>query len=254
MAKPPAKRPAAKIAAIVPQKAAARKPAAAKKGKTFRQRFLDELKEQSGGEQKLLSNSSIREALGWSDAVYNRTKQSLKDENAIVVGKGRGGTVGLAEDPSASKEKLLKVFISYSHGDEKYKNLIIKHIRPLKRLRLIEEWHDRKILAGESWGNEIAKNLDSADIVIALISADFINSNYCYDIEMERALQRHDEEEAKLIPVIISPCLWKYSPFAKIQALPTDGKPVVLWDNEDEAMVLVAEAIKTVAERVLGIA
>jgi hypothetical protein len=250
----PAKAPTAKKPKLAtPAPAAAAKPLKAKQaGRTFRERFLAELTRQSGGEAKLVTNAAMREALGWSEATYNRTKINLRDEGIIILGRGAGGKVGFSELPGEKKQKL-KVFISYSHSDEKVKDLLIKHLKPLKRLSLIDDWHDRKLMAGDNWGAEIEKNLVSADLFIAIVSADFINSKYCYDIEMEAALERHDQGHARVIPVIASHCLWKYSPLASIHALPTDGKPIETWQYEDEAMVTVVEGIKAIAEQMLGL-
>jgi hypothetical protein len=145
-------------------------------------------------------------------------------------------------------------FISYSHRDEEIKNELIKHLMPLKRLNLIADWHDRKIEAGDKWEEVISENLKKADIVILLISIDFINSKYCYDNEMETALDRAEKGLAVIIPVIARSCMWKNSRFSPYQALPTDGKAITTWGvhAQDEALTVVAEGIRRVADQLMS--
>ncbi|PNE11529.1 MAG: hypothetical protein CR217_08325 [Beijerinckiaceae bacterium] len=146
----------------------------------------------------------------------------------------------------------LSVFISYCHTDEALKEELRKHLDPLKRQHLISEWRDRKIVAGENWGEAISKNLESASIVLLLVSIDFINSSYCYDIELDKALEQNDGKKCIVIPVILRACMWQHTPFAKLQALPKDAKPVCAWPDRDEAFVNVVEGIKAAAEKLLG--
>jgi hypothetical protein len=220
--------------------------------RSYRQIFLDELTRLSQGEQRLIGNQHLRECLGWDESFYGSIKADLLAENLIIVGRGRGGTVGLASSPSEPRPKALKVFTSYSHRDEELKDELIKHLEPLKRLNLIDEWHDRKILAGDKWDNAISDALERADIVLLVISIDFINSKYCYDIEMERALDRERRGEAVVIPVIARACMWRSSEFARLQATPTDGKAIASWPDRDEALTVVAERVREVAERLLA--
>jgi hypothetical protein len=221
-----------------------------KKRRTFRKTFLTELKKISNGEPKLVNSRILRNALDWDEDRYDRVKEQLRDENLIVVGRGGpGGAVAIANWPGT---KALSVFISYCHTDEAQKDELIKHLSPLKRLHLISEWHDRKIGAGEDWGETISKNLESASIVLLLVSIDFINSSYCYDIELEKALEQHDGKNCIVIPVILRDCMWQHTPFAKLQALPKDAKPVSAWADRDEAFVNVVQGVKAAAEKLLG--
>jgi tetratricopeptide (TPR) repeat protein len=139
-----------------------------------------------------------------------------------------------------------EVFYSYSHTDEVLRDELDKHLSLLQRQNLISEWHDRQIEAGDDWESEINAHLDSARIILLLVSADFIASDYCYSIEMNRALERHDEDEARVIPIILRPVDWESSPLGRLQALPKGGKPVTLWDNQDEAFKNVAQGIRNV--------
>lgn len=119
-------------------------------------------------------------------------------------------------------------------------------------MNLIADWHDRKIEAGDTWGQAISENLEKAEIVVLLVSIDFINSKYCYDIEMDAALDRQAEGLVTVIPVIARSCLWKSTRFAPFQALPTDGKAIATWPDRDEALSVVAEGIRKVAEGLLS--
>jgi len=120
---------------------------------------------------------------------------------------------------------MAKIFFSYSHHDERDRDLLETHLAALRREGVIETWHDRRILAGRDWSGEISEHLESADIILLLISPYFIASDYCFDLEMKRALERHEAGEAVVVPVIIEHCDWHKLPFGKLQAIPTDGRP-----------------------------
>ena len=109
---------------------------------------------------------------------------------------------------------------------------------------LISSWHDRQITAGTELGEAIDSHLDAADVVLLLISPDFIASDYCYEEEMKRALERHRKGETRVIPVILRPCDWHGLPFGKLLATPTDGRPITKWPNIDEAFLDVVISIK----------
>jgi len=127
----------------------------------------------------------------------------------------------------------LRVFISYAHEDEELREEFVKHLSQLQRDGLVQDWHDREITAGSEWAGQIDEHLNSADIIVLLVSPDFLASKYCYDIEMKRALERHAAGEARVVPVILRPSDWGTSPFAKLNALPRDAKPVVDWPTHD---------------------
>jgi replicative DNA helicase len=137
-----------------------------------------------------------------------------------------------------------KIFFSYSHKDENLREQLNTHLSILKRNELIEEWHDRKITPGQDWRSEIDKHLDDSDIVILLISPDFIASEYCYANELSRAIERHEANQSIVIPIIVRPVNWSNAPFAKIQALPKDAIPVTTWPNIDEAWMTISEEIQ----------
>ncbi len=158
----------------------------------------------------------------------------------------------MASAPGSAPPKALQVFISYSHQDEDLKNELLKHLKPLQRLNLIDTWHDRKINAGDQWDNAITNAINKAEIILLIVSIDFINSQYCFDIEMETAIDRERRGEAVVIPVIARNCMWKTTEFARLQATPTDGKAIASWSDRDEALTVVAHRIQEVAERLMS--
>jgi len=143
---------------------------------------------------------------------------------------------------------MAKVFFSYSHDDEQYRDQLEKHLSLLKREQLIESWHDRRIRAGSPLAQEIDRQLEQADVVLLLVSASFLASDYCYSMEMQRAMERHAAGEATVIPVIVRPCDWKSAPFGKLMAVPRDGKAIVSWGNYDEAYTDIARRVREVVE------
>ena len=122
--------------------------------------------------------------------------------------------------------------------------MLQKHLSALQHQGLIEPWHDRRIKAGDEFDNVIDKQLNEADIILLLVSSDFIASRYCYEIEMKRALGRHHAGQARVIPVILRPCDWSDTPFEKLLAAPKNGKAVKLWPDIDEAFLDVVRHIK----------
>lgn len=149
-------------------------------------------------------------------------------------------------------ENSVKLFISYSHSDEMLRRQLDKHLAPLKGQKIIEEWHDRQIEAGAEWANQIDAKLNKADIVLLLISPDFVASDYCSKIELAQAVNRHENGEAIVVPVILEPCDWSWLPFAKFQALPKNGKAITKWANQNEAFLDVATGLREVAEELFA--
>lgn len=144
----------------------------------------------------------------------------------------------------------VKIFFSYSHRDESLRDELEKHFSLLKRSAIIETWHDRRIGAGKEFDKSISEYLENADIILLLISADFLASEYCYDREMRRALERHEAGEARVIPVILHACDWQHSPFSKLLVVPTDGRPVSKWPDQNEAFLDIVKAIRQAATEI----
>lgn len=147
-----------------------------------------------------------------------------------------------------SSPRPLRLFYSYSHRDETLRNELENHLKLLQRQGVIESWHDRDIEAGDEWKLRISDALERADIVLLLVSSDFLASDYCYELEMKRALERHDTGQARVIPIILRDVNWTKAPFGKLQALPKDALPVTRWPDKDSAWRDVSEGI----ERVVG--
>ncbi|AWM58424.1 toll/interleukin-1 receptor domain-containing protein [Stutzerimonas kunmingensis] len=137
-----------------------------------------------------------------------------------------------------------KVFISYSHKDEAHREDLEDHLSMLKRKEIISIWHDRKIIPGDDWKGSIDENLDSADIIIFLVSPSFLASSYCLDVEVKRAIERHAEGSAKIISIIVRPCDWHECDFSKYQAVPKDAKAITLWENKDSAWLDAVTGLK----------
>lgn len=144
---------------------------------------------------------------------------------------------------SAASEPI-EVFISYSHKDEDLKDELYIHLANLTRQNKIKPWQDRAIEAGTEWDTEIKARLESAGVILLLITPRFIASEYCFDKEMQRAMERHSTGAARVIPIIMKPCDWQDTPFSKLQVLPKDAKPVTSWSDQDEALLNVVQGIR----------
>lgn len=148
-----------------------------------------------------------------------------------------------------NRSKRIKLFISYSHRDEALCKRLKSHLRPLEQNKVIDFWFDRKIRPGENWDSEIKTKLEEADVILFLISADFIDSEYIFDVEVTTALERHKNRDARVIPIMLNYIDLKGTRYEAIQGLPTDMKPVVskkYWENEDEAFVDVVKGLKRI--------
>lgn len=152
---------------------------------------------------------------------------------------------------STTAKPQLKVFISYSHRDEELKKALEDHLSGLKNSEKVEIWQDRKIGAGTEWNQQILEEIDAADVILLLVTARFLNSNFCFGKEMKRAMMRHEQTTARVIPIILAPCTWQSAPFAKLNVLPTDGKAVTEWPNVDSAYTNVAQGISNAVDSIL---
>ncbi len=138
----------------------------------------------------------------------------------------------------------ISVFLSYSHADESFKDEFRKHASSLRRNEIISAWDDREILAGQEWESEIITKLETAELILLMISPDFLDSDFCYDREMKRAVERHNSGSAIVIPIILKNCDWGDTPFAKLQGLPKDAKAISTWKDRDTAWLDVINGIK----------
>lgn len=147
-----------------------------------------------------------------------------------------------------AKDTAIKLFVSYSHQDEELRKALDVHLATLRRQGKIQAWNDRAIEAGEEWDALIKANLEAAQIILLLISPHFIASEYCYDLEMQRAMERHEAGTARVIPILLKPCDWQDTPFSKLQVLPKEAKPITQWRDRDEAFLNVVQGIRRVVE------
>ncbi|HEX3642587.1 MAG TPA: FxSxx-COOH system tetratricopeptide repeat protein, partial [Ktedonobacteraceae bacterium] len=144
--------------------------------------------------------------------------------------------------------KPIKIFCLYCHKDEAMRAELETHLSSLHLQKTIASWHDRNISARADWEQEIDQDLNTAQIILLLISADFLASDYCNSQDITRALERHQDGEAHVIPIIVRPVLWEGAPFSKLQVLPKDGMPIQSkhWFNRDEAWLNVVEGLHAV--------
>ncbi|WP_008309992.1 GUN4 domain-containing protein [Leptolyngbya sp. PCC 6406] len=143
----------------------------------------------------------------------------------------------------------IEVFISYSKQDKALRDGLLSHLRPLEAKGIIS-WHDRQILPGTEWDAEIKARLNAADIILLLISSDFLATDYCTRVEIPEALRRHEAGEATVMPVILRSCGWRYTPLAKIQAYPEKAEPIKSWKDIDEAYTNVVNGVYLAATKI----
>jgi hypothetical protein len=148
--------------------------------------------------------------------------------------------------PPVARKQTVNVFIAYSHKDENLYQQLAAHLATLERQGYISAWHDRKIMPGVEWNNEISTYLERADLILLLVSANFLASDYCWNIEIDRAIQRHDDGDAVVVPIILKPCDWVEAPFNRLQAMPRNARPVTQWNDPNEAFVDIAKGIRRV--------
>ena len=172
--------------------------------------------------------------------------EALKVDFEIAIVRNPDARIMLknGHNESLSNDQGILLFCSYSHRDEEHRKTLDSHLSALKRQGFVRVWHDQLIGPGEEWNQVIDEKIEEAGIILLLISADFLASEYCYGKELQRAIERHDSRQAKIVPVIVRPVDWQQTPFAKLKALPKDGQAVTLWKNQDEAWSQVAKEIR----------
>jgi hypothetical protein len=173
--------------------------------------------------------------------------------------------VGVAEESKGKLKQMLgdirlpgqpvtgapvEIFISYAHADADLASLLDIHLAALRREGLVSTWIDHQIEPGDQWREAIDSRLDRAAVVLLLVSANFIASKYCWDVEAPRAKERHDQGKVTIIPVILRACDWKHLWFAEFQAVPTGARPVASWLDVHEAMADVARAVRSAVLKV----
>lgn len=163
-----------------------------------------------------------------------------------IIDESAGQAVQTESDRNgrADVASAVPVLSAYSHKDERYRQALDISLSQLKRNGIVSVWHDRKILPGQEWGKEIDQNLETADIVLVLVSPDFLASDYAYTREMKRAIERHHAGLTTVIPVILRPSDWQNSPLGELQALPGNGRPISMWPKRDQAWLNVVHGLR----------
>jgi hypothetical protein len=138
----------------------------------------------------------------------------------------------------------IEVFISYSHKDQSFREDLEIHLSTLQRQRIISSWYDGNIAPGIEWEPQIMVHLASAQLILLLISANFIHSDFCYSIEMKQAIDRHNAGKVRVIPIVLRPTDWQGTPFEKLKMLPTDAKAITKWRNRDDAYTNIVQGIR----------
>lgn len=147
---------------------------------------------------------------------------------------------------------MIRIFFSYSHQDEVMRNELEVHLAVLKREGTVDTWYDRRITAGNDFAGVIDENIEVANIILLLVSPYFLASDYCHDIELKRALEKHQEGSARIIPIILDPCDWLHTPLKDLLAVPQDGKPVSKYPNKHDAFFEVVNQIRKVVQEMGG--
>ena len=152
---------------------------------------------------------------------------------------------------SADVGRAIRIFYSYAHEDKTFRDDLERHFATLRRLKHVITWYDRDILPGMEWASEISTQLDSADIILLLISSYFVDSDYCWGIEMKRALERHKAGEARVVPILLSPVDYDGTPIGDLLMLPTEGKAITRWSDREEALLDVVLGIRRLVRTLL---
>lgn len=142
------------------------------------------------------------------------------------------------------------LFYSYAHEDEQLRDELDGHLALLRRKGVIRPWHDRGIVPGQKWDAAIDTQLTRADLILLLVSMDFLNSDYIWGKELATAVARAERGDASVVPVLLRAVDIEGAPFAHLQGLPTDLRPVTSWPNRDEAWTDVAKGIRRTVERI----
>ncbi len=211
-----------------------------KKLQAFEAKGIKEFVEEHEGEVVSLV---VGDLLGGVEERQKIKRLEPSEKSQRIVDAISGGTFFPAEDADSEP---IRIAFSYSHKDEELRDQLETHLKLFQRQGVISTWHDRKILGGENWAGVIDDNFKRADLILLLVSADFLASDYCYQTEMEMALEREAKGEARVVPVVLRACDWKGAPFGKLQGFPKDMKPVTSWPNRDEAWTDVAAGIRKV--------
>jgi hypothetical protein len=187
-----------------------------------------------------------------SEIAQARSNTLKKNETSVEGKRSKSSKSQKTVSESSNKKRKLhtkKVFISYSHKDEKYKDELVNILTPLQDEGIIVIWQDREIDPGDDWYQAIQDAMNTCNLALLLISADFLTSRFIQDEELARLLERRKKKGLRVVPIIIRPCMWQIKSVLKdIQALPKDGKPVSMLIDRDQAWTEVGMAIADIAK------
>jgi len=186
---------------------------------------------------EVVDNEVVDYREGAAESAHETTSQDAQMVSAMGPDKNRKSHI-------APDVPVLSAFVSYCHKDERFRQALDTSLAQLKRNGLISVWNDRKILPGQQWDKEIDKNLDTADIILVLVSPDFLASDYAYTREMQKAIERHHAGLTTVIPIILRPSDWQHSPLGDLQALPSNGRPISIWSKRDQAWLNVVDGLR----------
>jgi len=141
---------------------------------------------------------------------------------------------------------MKKIFLSYSHKDDHYKDSFVTHLSGLKRLNIIEVWDDRQVNIGEKWDEKIKSKLMDSNIVFFLMSPDFLASEFINEVEINKTIERHNRNEVCLVPIFVRPCDYESSILHEFQGVPRDAKFISSSENEDAAFLQVVKELKKI--------
>jgi len=138
----------------------------------------------------------------------------------------------------------IKLFISYAHADEEQKNRFVQLLNELTINGLLEEWSDQKLTPGLKWDKEIKRKLEESQIVLFLITKSFFKSDYINDVEIKNTIDRYNQNEVLIVPIILEECDFKCSTLKEYQALPKNAQPISTWNSEIDAWLDVIAGLK----------
>ena len=169
---------------------------------------------------------------------------NINVQHPPVAQSGNVASTNPSATPAANPTGAKKIFFSYSKYDREYLEQLLRHLSVLRRKKKIAAWDDHLILPGEEWDDAIKSQLAQADIILLLVSADFLATDYIWDVEINTAMDRHAAKSAQVIPVVLRPCSWEDTPFGKLNGLPSKAKPVSSYSDRDEAWLEVVRGIE----------
>jgi hypothetical protein len=208
-------------------------------------------------QEKRLDNFLITGTYGEFNAFFSVLDEYIRDrtgENRANITRPlslEGVRIVLAPDSINNKTSItgaISIFYACSSSKEdlQLQEEIGKQLGFLRKQKLIDEWHSGKLEAGAEREAETRRRLENAQVILLLVSADLLASED--DSIIVRAMERHREGTAIVVPVILRPVEWQETAFNGLVALPDEGRPITSWSNRDDAFLSVAKGIRKIIE------